>query len=331
MVNSKKKDAKPKSQSKKIFKPTKNFKASLILSAVGAFFFIGALTQIGTGGSAIFSGLTILFCLVAGYFSIPALIKEVNDKVKGKEFIKSIIAVSIVGLLVLGSIIAMIADPIALNKRCSAFTSIDEMSLDETSICKNRISEIEAQAEAEKNAADEALAKAKDECKAKDYDWNSSERRCNSDEEQQKENAKKKAKEECKAKKYNWDYAKDRCNTDAEQQADNQKKAEEEAKRAEANKTTTYTGKDHDDNDKAGRYTKIMNACWDELEAFWPKGVAILDSDDGYPITYSVTLKGDGTLVEGSMIGTYRTGQGKIKDLNCIYKNGSAKVAGIEN
>ena len=116
------------------------------------------------------------------------------------------------------------------------------------------------------------------------------------------------------------------------------KKAEEEAKKAEdarkaeeANKTTTITGQDHDENDNAGKFNTIMNACLDKVDSWYPNAYPF-DSDDGYPIYYSITVKADGTLVEGSMKGKIKTYHGnKILDYTCNYKDGVAKLKGLDD
>lgn len=302
--------------------------ASFLISTVGLLLLVpSSFVAIGKGNAAGVGGFGIFVGLVAATLSTLAFLEA---KKKNDNLIKPIIGLVLAGLIVLGCLISIIADPIAKNARCSAFNSEEEMSLDDHSVCRERIKEIEQQKQDEENAKKEAKQKAKDECSAKNYSWNSSNNRCNTDEEQEKEDAEKKAKSECSAKDYDWNSTEGRCNTDSEQQTANQKKAEEEAKRAEANKTTTYTGTDHDANDNAGRYTKLMNACLDRLDYHY-KGTYPLDSDDGYPITYSVTLKGDGTLVEGFMNGYHRTKNGqKILSYKCTYENGSAKIQGLD-
>ena len=265
--------------------------------------------------------------LVAVALSIWLLLQA---KKQGEKLIKPIIALGLAGVVALGCLIAVIADPIAVNLKCSAYNSVEEMKISDSSLCKDRVVELEKQKQDEENAKKEAIAKAKDECSAKNYSWNSSANRCNTEEEQRKENSEKEAKSSCSAKNYDWNSSEKRCNTDSEQQVANQKKAEEEAKRAEANKTTTYTGTDHDENDSAGRYAKITDACLDRLDHHYP-GTLPLGSYDGYTIYYSVTLKGDGTLVEGFMNGYHKTKNGqKILSYKCIYENGSAKIQGLD-
>lgn len=153
---------------------------------------------------------------------------------------------------------------------------------------------------------------------------------CLSEEESEKSDKKEAARKECSDKGYNWNYGEERCNTDSEQQAAIQEKAEEDSRREEANKTTTIAGKDHDENDNAGKFDAIMSACLDRLENNFP-GTYPLDSDDGYPIYYSITVKGDGTLVKGSMTGYHRTRNGqKVLDYKCSYEDGSAKILGLD-
>lgn len=123
---------------------------------------------------------------------------------------------------------------------------------------------------------------------------------------------------------------------DAKKAAEEKKRQEEvekaeEARRAEeANRTTTITGQDHDANDNAGKFNAIMNACLDQVDSWYP-GAYPFDSDDGYPIYYSITVKTDGTLVEGSMQGKIKTKHGnKILDYDCTYKDGAAKIKGLD-
>lgn len=304
------------------------FKASVVIGIIGLLIFVpSSFTAIGEGSAKGVGGFGIFVGLVAVVLSIWLLLQA---KKKGEKLIKPIIALSLAGVVALGCLIAVIADPIAVNSKCSAYNSVEEMKIGDSSLCKDRVAELEKQKQDEENARKEAAIKAKDECSAKSYSWNSSENRCNTDEEQKKEDTEKKAKSECSAKNYDWKYSENRCNTDSEQQVANQKKAEEEAKRAEANKTTTYTGTDHDENDSAGRYVKITNACLDRLDHHYP-GTLPLGSYDGYTIYYSVTLKGDGTLVEGFMNGYHRTKNGqKILSYKCIYENGLAKIQGLD-
>lgn len=93
---------------------------------------------------------------------------------------------------------------------------------------------------------------------------------------------------------------------------------------------TTLTGKDHDENDQAGKYTALMNKCLDRLNHHF-ENTYPLDSDDGYPISYSVTLDSNGTLVEGTMAGHHKTKTTqKILEYKCVYKNGSAKIQGLD-
>ena len=253
-----------------------------------------------------------------------------EGKREKKKFVKAVIGLSLTGVTILSAIIAIIADPIAVNARCSVFNSKEEMSLGESSICRERVKQLEQQKQDEENAKKETAKRAKDECSAKNYEWNSDKNRCNTEEEQSKYETEKKAKSECSAKNYDWNSSEKRCNTDSEQQAKNAEREAEKQRQEEANKTTTITGKDHDANDMAGKFNKIADACWDKLEKFWTGGVSILDSDDGYPITYSATIKNDGTIVEGSMTGYYQTKGGKLKPLSCSYKNGSVKISGVE-
>ncbi len=311
----------------------KSLRISKILSGFGIFLVFLALSSLPNMASSIESGFGIIFGLLGALFVAPDLIKGYKEK---KLSVNIIISSVMAGIAILGSVIGMIATPISINTTCSQYNDVNEVPSDQKWMCSGRIDELNAQKEAEQKAKAEAEQKAKDECSAKNYGWNYSANRCNNDDEQKAAEESKKASEaesqaksECSAKGYDWNSNAKRCNDDAEQQALNQKRAEEKAKQEEANKTTTYTGTDHDANDSAGLYDKLMNACWDKLEDFWMPGVSILDSANGYPITYSVTLKGDGTLVEGTMMGAYRTKSGNIKDLYCTYKNGSVSIDGI--
>lgn len=302
-------------------------KFGIIVGAVGVFFAITSLANIGSNHASGVSIYTIIIGLIALALSVPNFLKERKQK---QHFVKALVNLILAGATILGAIIAIIADPIAVKAKCSAYNSVEEMKIGDSSVCKDRVKELEQQKKDEENAKAEALEKAKSECSAKNYDWNSSKNRCNTEDEQKAKDEETKAKSECSAKNYSWNSTEKRCYTDEEQAAANAKKAEEEAKRAEANKTTTITGKDHDDNDMAGKFSKLANACWDKLDTFWTDAV-ILDSDSGRPISYSVTVKNDGTLVEGEMTGYYRTKSGNIKPLYCTYDNGTVKIAGIEN
>ena len=311
-----------------------SIRIGMIISGIGLFFALASLFNIGNGNASGVAIFTLILGAISAIFSVPAFLKERKER---KKYVKALIGLIMTGVVILSAIIAIIADPIAVNVRCGKFNSEDEMSLSEMSICKARREELKTKQEAEQKAKEEESQKKKDECSTKSYDWNYSENRCNNDDEQkaanekkQAEEAEKKAKEECSVKNYDWNSTEKRCNNDSEQQAANQKKAEEQRKIEEANKTTTYTGKDHDENDNAGRYNKLIDACLDRLDYHF-SGTYPLDSDDGYPIYYSVTLKGDGTLVEGFMNGYHKTKMGnKILDYKCDYKNGSAKIRGLD-
>lgn len=306
-------------------------KGGIIAGGIGVFFTLGAIGNIGTGYTFGVSIFAIIVGAIAAAFSVPVFLKEKKNPAK-----KTIVALALAGVTVLGSLVAMIADPIAVKVRCSSYNSVEEMKIGDSSRCRERVDELKRQKQEEETAKAEAIEAEKQECSAKSYDWNSDAGRCNTESEQKEAEKKKaeeaaieKAKSECSAKKYDWNYDKKRCNTDSEQKAKEAEREAERKRQEEANRTTTITGKDHDSNDMAGKFDKIMNACWDELDAFWTAGVSILDSNDGYPISYSVTVKGDGTLVKGYMVGYYRTHGGKIKELNCVYENGSASVKGL--
>lgn len=309
---------------KKMKNPTRT---GIIVGLIGLFFAFVSLSGIGDGNASGVSIFTLIIGAMAAIFSVPAFIVELKER---KQFVKSIIGISLTGATILGSLIAIIADPISVNIQCSSYNSVEEMKIGDSSKCKKRVAELEQQKQDEENAKKEAAQKAKDECAAKNHDWNSTNNRCNTEEEQAKLDAEKKAKSDCSAKNHDWNSSENRCYTDSEQQAKNAEREAEKKRQEEANKTTNVTGVDHDANDTAGKFTKITNACLDRVEVHYP-GAYPLDSYDGAPIYYSVTLKGDGTLVEGSMTGKIKTKYGnKILDYDCTYKNGSAKIRGFD-
>lgn len=311
----------------KKFQTKNHLTAGITIGAIGVFLAITGLANIGQGNAWGVSLFAIIIGAISAVFSVPAFLKERKEK---QHFMKAIVALSLTGATILGSIIAIIADPISVNARCASYNSVEEMKIGDSSLCKGRVQELEQQKKNEENAKNEAKQKAKDECSAKNYDWNSDKNRCNTEEEQKAKDEEEKARSECSAKNYDWNSSEKRCNTESEQQAKDAEREAAKKRQEEANKTTTIKGADHDENDMAGKFDKIMNACWDKLEAFWTGGVSILDSNDGYPITYSATVKGDGTIVEGYMLGHYRTRNGNIKELNCSYKNGSVTISGIK-
>ncbi len=145
----------------------------------------------------------------------------------------------------------------------------------------------------------------------------------------------------CKEKGGIWNNSK--CKTKEEIEAEEKAKQEEATKKAEAedvkkdetkrdeSSLTTITGRDHDDNDYAGKYDVVMNACLDQLEYHYGSGTYPYDSGDGYPISYKVVFDGD-VLVYGEMSGYFDNIHGDTiaKQYTCKYENGVAKLAGID-
>ena len=181
-------------------------------------------------------------------------------------------------------------------------------------------------------AAEEEKARKKTECEAAEGKWNGYS--CKSKEELEAE-AKAKAEKEAEEMKKKEEAAKaaeeKKKQEEAARAAEEKKKQEEARKAEEANKTTIIAGQDHDANDNARKFDTLMNVCLDQVDSWYP-GAYPLDSDDGYPIYYSVTVKADGTLVEGSMKGKIKTKYGnKILDYTCNYKDGVAKIRGLDD
>lgn len=137
----------------------------------------------------------------------------------------------------------------------------------------------------------------------------------------------------CKEKGDIWSNSK--CKTKEEIETEEKAKQEESAKKEEAKQEasslTTITGRDHDENDYAGKYDVVMNACLDQLEYHYGSGAYPYDSGDGYPISYKVVFDGD-TLVSGEMSGYWDNIHGDTvpKQYTCKYENGVAKLAGID-
>ena len=200
--------------------------------------------------------------------------------------------------------------------RCGSYNKLEDIPTYEHSLCKEKVAELQA----EKTSKEE---KAKEECPAKGYKWNTINGRCNTDAEQEEAN-KKKAEEEVKE--------------EAKRQEAEAKKAEEEArKREEESKYVTYTGTDGDANDYAGKYDALWNVCWDILEEkVGSPFMSVLDTRDGpYPVNISMTVSGDGSLVRGSMKGYFlyarRSVFGKFKEyavyyFDCNYSNGTTSL-----
>lgn len=235
--------------------------------------------------------------------------KIIKQSAKSKELKKwgIVCAIGLGFLLVFGCFVAIALPYAEKVDRCNSYVNIEEVPASDYSACKEQVARLQEKAET-------VETEEKEKCSAKNYEWNEKEHHCNTDDEQE-ESTKKKAEEETK-----------KAEAEAKKKEEEVKRAEAEAKkREEESKYVTYTGTDHDANDYAGRYDKLLDACWNKLDS---KSSTLyeLDSNDGYPITYSVTLSSDGSLVSGSMEGYYMTVHNKVMKYRCTYSNGIASL-----
>lgn len=311
---------------------------SMLAVVVGLILAIIALCLLGSVATMVLAIIALVFCVIAAIYPVPTFIKQrKNNSIKAKTWF----SVAATGIVAFMSILALIINPIVRN---AVIAKEEERAAEELAElaeeCRKSFANVESnwkcsQPEYEDKDFYYTTNDLKKECSNKGRRWKESEYTCLSKTESDKiiaqekaEEAENKLKSECSAKNYDWNYDAKRCNTDTEQKAKNAEKEAEKKRQEEANKTTTITGKDHDANDSAGKYTKLMNACLDRLDVHFPNTYP-LDSDDGYPIYYTITLKGDGTLVSGSMKGYHKTYFGnKILPYSCKYENGSAKIEG---
>lgn len=350
-----------------------NLRNSIIVSAAGLFFTLGAMITVGRGGAFVFSIIAFLLAAISAYFCLPVFLKE--RKNKGKvNFTKSMYCVMLAGMIAIIAVISSIADPIAVNVRCSSFDSVDGMGLGDLGLCKSRIEELEKEQD-KKNTEEKASREQKqkelfsqfvgktynveneDFCKShagNDYPNNYTKSirfddeshitvyRCGDSVETYSVKFSDRADNKFSFDVYDpVEMAEDgsyiifqhsKYTTEAKSQESVVSELERQ-KAAEASKpksNTTYTGVDHDENDDAGRYTSLMNKCLDRLDSYF-KDTYPLDSADGYPIYYSVTLDSDGSLVEGSMTGHHKTRTSqRVLEYKCVYKNGSAEIQGMD-
>lgn len=314
---------------------------SMLAVVVGLILAIIALCLLGSVATMVLAIIALVFCVIAAIYPVPTFIKQrKNNSIKAKTWF----SVAATGIVAFMSILALIINPIV---RSAVIAKEEERAAEELAElaeeCRKSFANVESnwkcsQPEYENEDFYYTTNDLKKECSNKGRRWKDSEYACLSKTESDKIIAQEKAdevenklKSECSAKNYDWNYDAKRCNTDEEQKAKNAEKEAERKRQEEANKTTTITGKDHDANDMAGKFSKLADACWDKLDEFWTAGgTVILDSDSGYPISYSITVKGDGTLVNGTMTGSYRTKSGNIKPLYCTYDNGTVKIVGID-
>lgn len=314
---------------------------SILVAIVGLILAIIALCLLGSMATIVLAIIALVFSAIAAIYPIPTFIKQRKaHSVKTKTWI-SLIAT---GIVIAMSVIALILNPVIRSaviaeEEAKAAEELAELA----EKCRKSFANVESnwqcsQSEYENEDFYYTTDDLRKECSNKGRRWDDDEYTCLSQVESNKIIAQEKAaaeesklKSECSAKSYDWNYDAKRCNTAEEQKAKEAEREAERKRQEEANKTTTITGKDHDANDMAGKFSKLADACWDKLDEFWTAGgTVILDSDSGSPISYSVTIKGDGTLVKGTMTGNYRTKGGKVKPLYCTYDNGTVKITGID-
>ena len=238
--------------------------ALIFLSCIGALFVMSALSAIGNGNAKGVGSVTIILGVIMAFMVVPNFLKKKTQK--------TIIFTAISAFLVLGSIIAIIADPIVVNNKCSKFTTLEEYNkapLSETIECWGKKDELEAKEKAEKEEQRKSkkneTEQKKKECSAKGLDWNESEDRCNTDEEQKVSNLRK----ECSAKNYQFNYDEKRCYTDEEQKAYLNKKAEEERKRQEEQRKTEEQKKQEEETKQSQPTTNSTTT--------YPSGVSSTD------------------------------------------------------
>ncbi len=115
--------------------------------------------------------------------------KENLDEKELKKW-KIILAVSLGFLLIFACFVAIIIPYADKVDRCNSYVDIADVPASDYSVCKEKVAELQAKAIANEEREQE-------ECVAKNYKWNSSENRCNTDKEQE-EVARKQAEEEAK-------------------------------------------------------------------------------------------------------------------------------------
>lgn len=311
---------------------------SMIVVIVGLILAIIALCLLGSVATIVLAIIALVFGAISAIYSIPTLIEQrKNNNIAAKTWF----SVATTGIVVVMSVLALIINPIARSaviakEEAKAAKELAELAEE----CKKSLANVEnnwkcSQPKYENEDFYYTTNDLKKKCESKGRRWKDSESICLPKAESDKiiaqekaEEAENKLKSECSAKNYDWNYDAKRCNTDTEQKAKNAEREAERKRQEEANKTTTITGKDHDANDMAGKFNKLTDACLDRLDKHFPNTYP-LDSGDGYPISYTATIKGDGTIVSGSMTGYHKTYYGnKILSYSCKYENGSAKILG---